>query len=1360
MAKSVFRPQFGGFYRLRFPVPNKVIGVENAATDNGADIRAMDDVGGDHQLWSFTEVDPGWFVITDRNAGKVLDVTGKSTNEGVNVQLWKGGGDVNQHWSVSPVEGGYVLRSRKSKQVLDCGPLEGDHVTYVLHWPPIIHTYKDKSVVQQRAVKGRPAQRIALELVHAGTLEPDPTAWYRLVYNFADKAAELSDGGGDNIRLWGQHNGDRQLWRFEAEGGGWYAVRNRKTGKVLTVANGSTSDSANVRQSKWRGNRSQLWKLVPSHAGHVLVNKRSDKAMVVYGASKAAGANIVQFRQNESATQVLTLQRIEADAFLPDPDAWYTLTFAHSGMRLGVRNGWIQENNEIVQLAAAERPYDQWRFTEVAPGWYTATARHSGHVLTVDLQLVQEGARIVQRAADGDRHQHWAFEVSPYGLTLRNRGGGGVVDVAGTTAGTKVHQRAADGGRNQALTVRRVAQDDLRPRPDAWHSLTFAHSGQRLCVERGQHTNGANVFQSTTGAGSHHLQWRFDPVEEGWYTLTARHSHKVLELAGGEDDNGTNIQQWSPHGGHNQQWRFVPTADGWALCNRATHKPIEVVNGSQHHGANVQQGGGSWLKRQSLEIRLYGTQATIDSAVALAVPAKPPAVVGEPDGSSSLGDATGEESTSSDLPENVVALNTVPVPILFAPFDIVVSFSGDITTKVFSGGYMYAGAASLTAPFELSVDPLRVWYKPKADKPEDEFALTFGLPESRSLKTILEDEVLGALSGDTREIVETVLAPFVDLYENATIILANADGRDPELGLYIKGFNVFTSVSAASIPGLKQLHELFPEIGLDSRSLVLGMGTGRGEDAAMWVSGGLILDVELGTPVVVLNSITLRVQGSTSKSEAGAILAMTLKAGGEELELSGGVEVIQTIPEKEGATPTTSANVWAALEANDGAWENPFGLKGLTINSMGLEIGAGPSIGVRGELHIGDGLLGGSVGLRLDKEPDPTKRKDILDIYSEEGVQLPRIIDVLTLGRLDMGQVLDLSLTELRVYAAPNGGKIAGKLYPAGYALSGRLDLWGFNAAVDGTFNDADGGSLRGEVDPIKLKVAGYTFLEITAADGDGGALVDLEFSNTRIGAKLDGRLLLNDGSFVGTLDATLNERGFDGTVTVSQGASAGIHQALELTLERGFFRLYYSPTIEVTINTAGYRAGISVSCAIETIVDAVHFEQRVSFSFAAMGKHYAPGPFEVSVPFKGVDDLAAAFYRYAADVLTEQIEDALASGADEAFQWVRGTITVIAEDVANLFREAGASATAIADGMKKYNGWALDQTLKYIGVGAVEAANILTSVYDWTLEEVGTSLRDTYNLSADATRDVLGQASDVGEEAEEIIKDIIKDLF
>ncbi len=274
------------------------------------------------------------------------------------------------------------------------------------------------------------------------------------------------------------------------------------------------------------------------------------------------------------------------NAFVPDPDTWYTLSFAHSGHVLGFESLSDDNGTPLCQSDYEAMGHQQWRFAEVEAGWYELIPRSNPNKTF--------GTALVLWDHTGVSKQHWAIEACPSGgYRLRSRAQGQVLAVAGAQvcAGAKLEFADADDeADDQRLLIAALPDAALfEPEPGVWYTLRFAHSGHALTVDEWSTQDGAAVVQATNNENLNQ-QWGFEPAEDGRYFMFPRHCpDKVLDVPGSSKDEGADLIIWAKHGGLNQQWRLVTDKDGFHLRSAVSKGLVAVSGAALTQRARVEQ---------------------------------------------------------------------------------------------------------------------------------------------------------------------------------------------------------------------------------------------------------------------------------------------------------------------------------------------------------------------------------------------------------------------------------------------------------------------------------------------------------------------------------------------------------------------------------------------------------------------------------------------------------------------------------------------------------------------------------------------------------------------------------------------------
>ncbi|MGC4894688.1 RICIN domain-containing protein [Micromonospora sp. DT31] len=94
----------------------------------GAQAALADCTGGPEQQWVVTPVAPETYLLVNAASGKCLDVNEASTDDGADVQQWSCNGQGNQQWKFQPAGGAVLLvavHSGRCAQVDDAGTEAG-----------------------------------------------------------------------------------------------------------------------------------------------------------------------------------------------------------------------------------------------------------------------------------------------------------------------------------------------------------------------------------------------------------------------------------------------------------------------------------------------------------------------------------------------------------------------------------------------------------------------------------------------------------------------------------------------------------------------------------------------------------------------------------------------------------------------------------------------------------------------------------------------------------------------------------------------------------------------------------------------------------------------------------------------------------------------------------------------------------------------------------------------------------------------------------------------------------------------------------------------------------------------------------
>ncbi len=596
-----------------------------------------------------------------------------------------------------------------------------------------------------------------------------------------------------------------------------------------------------------------------------------------------------------------------------------------------------------------------------------------------------------------------------------------------------------------------------------------------------------------------------------------------------------------------------------------------------------------------------------------------------------------------------------------------------------------------------------------------------------------------------------VLAPFLGLLTSYVLLVASDDGRDPTYGTYVKGMNLFVTRQMSELPVLNLVHAALPQLGLDTRSVILAVALRA--TAGYRISAGAVLNVKIldtGPVSLEFNELGIELSSAQTSTAIGVVHRFTLTLLGEVLVFRGGAKVEQS----DGASTVT---IWGALDpglSRGTTWKDPWGLKGIEIGGFGVQVRGGSAIGIgcRGEIHIGGGLLGGSVGLNIDT------KNPILFIDSPEGLDLPRLISAFLSGLPQavkdslgvLSSALAIRLRDLKLYFAPNGGEIAGQRFDRGISLGASLDLWGYRANLFGRLDESTGAILKGQADRIKIDVGGVTLLQFSDLSGQSGPNVDVALTSSRQGIFYSGQLRLLGGVYSAYQELEVGNEGVS-----FKGASPLGALAMTLNWQSGLFALTVAPRFVYSFDALGIPVNVDIGGEVAQRVDKAGFQQSLRFWFSVCGVGFSVGPVSWSVPLIDLKAIGEVFETFFGDLVKSFFTDTLAGGLKQAYEWVRDNLTHLAEEAVELFKSVGAAAVDIAKNIYATFDATAHEVINFVGGTINQAADLLRNTLNLAVTEAAQVLGAAYGVAADAVKTALGAAGYVASEISSVAGDV-----
>ena len=468
----------------------------------------------------------------------------------------------------------------------------------------------------------------------------------------------------------------------------------------------------------------------------------------------------------------------------------------------------------------------------------------------------------------------------------------------------------------------------------------------------------------------------------------------------------------------------------------------------------------------------------------------------------------------------------------------------------------------------------------------------------------------------------------------------------------------------------------------------------------------------------------------------------------------------------------------AKNDGTEGEWKNPFGIPGVTIRELAMQIGFTyeepwiDDVGIHGNMKIGD--LNGSISVLVDtNDPDQfvlagaTDHLTILDILTSLSPATLLVYQAACLGippdaKKVLDNFIDLNVNNAKLYIVPVSTSIGAIDFEQGMTIMGSLDAWGWNANVLIKLDYLEGMEVHGEMDNINLS----NVLRISGSQNDPAPLLNLTIlpktvpellvtgsiyllglsQNLLIKADQSGFNFYFDRSIANILDTNLTCSFGDGG---NLNATGSIVFHLNVTIP--------SPFGNISLVDIAFDAGTSLK-----VGPKYGFETVISGSFSFYGHSVTMPTLTINVApndFTGIFNAVVAQIADNAGAIFEAIFGTLAEWADAIKNGVIEATTQVAsvakniykateEEVISAYQTLNKSADQIAAGLKSaygYSSQALTTALKGAGYASDQVASALGSAYNfgqdataaalknvgYAVNQVGDGIKSAYNLGA-----------------------------
>lgn len=294
----------GAVFMLKNVNSGLYLEVANGSAEAGANLQQWGaDSAAAHNTWRAVSAGDEYYYLYSQVGDKItylMDISGGKADNGTNAALWTKSSreQAQQFLFAKNSDGSYTIYT-KASDLKSCIEVESA-------------SKSSGANVQQYESNGNACQHWNLEEVTDTGVKMDTTKVYQFQNSNSGLLLEVvnaSAEAGANVQQWGENGNDCQKWTLKEFGDGYYYILSQLSdGKTyyLDVADGKSDDGTNIQIFTNNKSSTQLFKFIPNPDGtyYIVTRATRDKGgLGVSGASKDAGANVIQWTKNGSADQ-------------------------------------------------------------------------------------------------------------------------------------------------------------------------------------------------------------------------------------------------------------------------------------------------------------------------------------------------------------------------------------------------------------------------------------------------------------------------------------------------------------------------------------------------------------------------------------------------------------------------------------------------------------------------------------------------------------------------------------------------------------------------------------------------------------------------------------------------------------------------------------------------------------------------------------------------------------------------------------------------------------------------------------------------------------------------------------------------
>ena len=565
---------------------NIAFDITDGSNQNGAKIQLWDNIHAVQQrfILEYDQTD-GYYRIKSKKTGKYLSVQNIVPDWGSNVTQEDLRNDDTQKWYLKEqADGVYSILSKCSNLAIDL---------------PDWNCYNGVKPQLWGENDTSTAQQFIFSKIEEGTKNVEEGTYEILSAINTNIAFDITDGSNENgakIQLWENIHANQQKFILEYQSEGYYKIKNKQTGKYLSVQGIIPDWGSNVTQEDVKEDDTQLWQLKKRGDNvYSIVSKCDNLAIDLPDWNCYNGVKPQLWGENANSTaQQFIFSKIEEGTKNVEEGTYEIFSVINKNISFDITDGSNANGTKIQlwQYVGAEQ--QKFNFIYVSEGYYKIQSKLTGKYLSVQSVVPDWGSNITQEDERNDDTQLWKLKKQDENVySIISKCGNLAIDLPDWNCYNGIKPQLW--GENDSSTAQQFylnIRNDMQPEKtieDGMYKIvTKINSNQAFDITDGSYADGAQI-QLWQYVNSLQQLYDIKCGADNYYTITSKITGKVLAVENANVYNGVKVIQQTATGADTEKWIIKDNGDGtYSLISKCNNYYIDIPNGDISNGIKLQ----------------------------------------------------------------------------------------------------------------------------------------------------------------------------------------------------------------------------------------------------------------------------------------------------------------------------------------------------------------------------------------------------------------------------------------------------------------------------------------------------------------------------------------------------------------------------------------------------------------------------------------------------------------------------------------------------------------------------------------------------------------------------------------------------